>query len=336
MPWTANPLSAGSIPALASNILMYDMQYIEQFLEMILAERGIAENSLLSYKRDLLDYRQFLAKINIGELSSSSENIDEYIVSLDEKRISPRSINRKISTLKSYYNFLISENYTDYNPTLVVDLPKYSNKLPLILSVGDIRRLLDFCYNDLSPEGVRLCAMIHLIYASGLRVSELVSLKLMDITSGHRNMEVRSTFLVKGKGGKERMVVISNKARQAIFDYLQIREHFCQSKSQLAKTYFFASNSLQGYMTRQNFAILLKQIALKSGLDPDLISPHVLRHSFATHLLEGGADLRVIQELLGHSDISTTQTYTHVQTGHLKKTLQEYHPLEKSGTSGRT
>jgi len=336
MPGTANPLSAGSIPALASNILMYDMKYIEQFLEMALAERGIAENSLLSYKRDLSDYRQFLTQKSITELSASTEDIDKYIISLAEKEIAPRSINRKISTLKSYYNFLISENHTNYNPTLVVDLPKYGNKLPSVLSVEDIRLLLDFCHNDPSPEGVRLCAMIHLIYASGLRVSELVSLKLVEITSGYKSMEVRSTFLVKGKGGKERMVVISYKARRAIADYLQIREHFCKSKSQLAKTYFFTSNSSQGHMTRQNFATLLKQVALKSGLDPDIISPHVLRHSFASHLLEGGADLRVIQELLGHSDISTTQIYTHVQTGHLKKTLQECHPLEKDGTSGRT
>lgn len=312
------------------------MQYIEQFLEMTLAERGIAENSLISYRRDLLDYREFLSENKMAELAVISEDIEKYIAALVGKQISPRSINRKISTLKSYYNFLISENHTDYNPALVVDLPKYSNKLPSILSIEDMRNLLDYCHNDTSPEGIRLCAMIHLIYASGLRVSELVSLKLIDITSGHKNLEVRSTFMVKGKGGKERIVVINEKARHAITDYLQVRESFCKAKSQLAKTYFFTSNSSQGHMTRQNFANLLKQAALKSGLDPDIISPHVLRHSFASHLLEGGADLRVIQELLGHSDISTTQIYTHVQTGYLKKTLQECHPLEKDGASGRT
>ena len=306
------------------------MQYIEQFLEMALAERGIAENSLVSYKRDLLDFQEFLFQSKIAELSVTSDDIDEYITTLASRQISPRSINRKISTLKSYYNFLISEYHTDYNPTLIVDLPKYSNKLPSVLSVDDMRRLLEFCNNDNSPEGIRLNAMIHLVYASGLRVSELVSLKLVNITSGHSTSAIRKTFTVKGKGGKERIVVINDKPRLAIEEYLKIRELFCKSKSQLAKTYFFTSNSAKGYMTRQNFAQALKKAALKSGLDPDIISPHVLRHSFASHLLEGGADLRVIQELLGHADISTTQIYTHVQTGHLKKTLQEYHPLEKN------
>jgi integrase/recombinase XerD len=305
------------------------MQYVEQYLEMMLAERGIAKNSLVSYKRDLLDYQQFLSDSKITELTSSSGDIDQYIQLLASNGISARSINRKISTLKSYYNFLISESYIDNNPTLIVDLPKFNNKLPSILSIEDIKILLDFCNQDLSPEGIRLCAMIHLIYASGLRVSELVSLKLTDIFSGYKNLEARSTFLVKGKGGKERLVVINDKARLAIEEYLKIRDVFCKNKSPLSKIYFFSSISSAGHMTRQNFSGLLKQISIKAELDPNNISPHILRHSFASHLLENGADLRVIQELLGHSDISTTQIYTHVQTKHLKQTLQDCHPLEK-------
>lgn len=306
------------------------MQYIDQFLEMTLAERGIAQNSALSYKRDLLDFQVFLSDIKVSELAVSSDDIDKYISNLATNQISPRSINRKISTLKSYYNFLISEQYTKYNPTLIVDLPKYNNKLPSVLSIENIKALLDFIGNDSSPEGIRLSAMIHLIYASGLRVSELVSLKLIDIAIGHNSSRVRKTFLVKGKGGKERVVVINDQARIVIENYLEIREIFCKGKSQTAKSYFFASSSSLGHMTRQNFAQLLKKAALDSGLDPEIVSPHILRHSFASHLLEGGADLRVIQELLGHADISTTQIYTHVQTRHLKKTLKECHPLEKS------
>lgn len=305
------------------------MQYIEQFLEMALAERGISENSLISYKRDLLDYKQFLNNNKITEIPGFSDTVEKYISLLNSNNISARSINRKISTIKSYYNFLISENYTDYNPTLIVDLPKYSNKLPSILSVEEIRKLMEFCHKDTSPEGIRLSAMIHLIYASGLRVSELVSLKLSNITSGHDGCEIRSTFLIKGKGGKDRMVIINDKAKLALEEYLKIRDVFCKTKSQIAKSYFFCSYSAKGYMTRQNFAGLLKQQALKTGLDYNNISPHVLRHSFASHLLENGADLRSIQELLGHSDISTTQIYTHVQTGHLKKTLHYCHPLKK-------
>jgi integrase/recombinase XerD len=304
------------------------MQYIEQFLEMTVAERGIAKNSLLSYKRDLLDFREFLTKNKLSELETSSRDIESYIVSLSNNNIAARSINRKISTLKSYYNFLISEGHSDYNPSLIVDLPKYSSKLPDILSIDDIRSLLEYCNQDSSPEGIRLSAMIHLIYASGLRVSELVSLKLVDIASGYTFSDIRKTFVVNGKGGKERIVVINDKAVQAIKSYLKIRDDFCKGKSSNAKQFFFASSSQEGHMTRQNFAQQLKKASLNSGLNPDIISPHVLRHSFASHLLEGGADLRVIQELLGHSDISTTQIYTHVQTGHLKKTLEQFHPLK--------
>lgn len=304
------------------------MKYTEQFFEMILAERGILENSLLSYKRDLLDYYTFLSNNKLDELAASVDDIDKYIANLSKNNISARSINRKISALKSYYNFLISENYTNYNPTLIVDLPKYSNKLPEILSIADMQVLLAYCNNDNSKEGIRLSAMIHLLYASGLRVSELVSLKLVDITSGENNSQVRKNFIVKGKGGKERIIVINEKAKKILTDYLAIRESICKSKSQLAKNYFFPSASGKGYMTRQNFALLLKQASIKAGLDSDSISPHVLRHSFASHLLENGADLRVIQELLGHSDISTTQIYTHLQNKHLKKILKECHPLD--------
>ena len=305
------------------------MQYIEQFLDMALAERGIAENTLVSYKHDLLDFRIFLQKLKIEELRITSSEVEQYIKLLSNNGISPRSINRKISTLKNYYNFLISEHYTEYNPVLIVDLPKYQNKLPSIISVEQIRTLLNFYNKTESIDEVRLRAMIHLIYASGLRVSELVSLKLIDIVSGGDTLQIRKSFVVKGKGGKERIVVINDKAKSSIEDYLKIREKFCLGKSLKAKSFFFSSNSGSGHMTRQNFAQLLKKAAALSGLDPTDISPHILRHSFASHLLEGGADLRVIQELLGHSDISTTQIYTHVQTSHLKKTLKEFHPLER-------
>jgi integrase/recombinase XerD len=305
------------------------MLYTQQFLEMVLAERAIAYNSLVSYKRDLLDFSIYIKKYGKNEADISSDEIAEYIQLLSNKAISPRSINRKISTLKSYYNFLISERYASYNPVLVVDLPKYQTKLPNILSIEDIKILLKSCEEDTSPDGVRLCAMIHLIYASGLRVSELVSLKLFDITSGSSSLQVRTSFSVKGKGGKERIVVINDKAKTIIENYLRIREKFCRGKPAKSHNYFFASSSSLGHITRQYFAQLLKKAALAAGLDPGIISPHVLRHSFASHLLEGGADLRVIQELLGHSDISTTQIYTHVQSNRLKEVLKNFHPLER-------
>ncbi len=303
------------------------MQFIEQFLEMMVAQRGIAKNSFLSYKRDLSDFNQFLLKLKLTEFEVTDSHIEQFIQELARNNISARSINRKISTLKNYFSFLISENHTKYNPTLIVDLPKYNNSLPETLSTQEIKTLLEFCKHDASPDGVRLNSMIHLLYASGMRVSELVSLKLSEITSGKNFDEIRKTFLIKGKGGKERILVINPQSQEALKKYLEVRKVFSFGKNPKAKNYLFVSKSSQGHMTRQNFALLLKKASLSSGLDPERISPHTLRHSFASHLLEGGADLRVIQELLGHSDISTTQIYTHLQTSHLKKTLQNFHPL---------
>lgn len=305
------------------------MQYIEQFLETCLAEKGIAQNTFISYKRDLYDFKIFLQKIKTDELAVNTNEMDIYIKQMNESGIAPRSINRKISTLNNYYNFLISENHTQYNPVLTLDLPKFHNKLPIIMSIEQIRTLLAFCNIDQTIEGVRLKAMIHLLYASGMRVSELVSLKIVDIVSGGNILTIRKSFTVRGKGGKERMVIINDRAKAALEDYLNIREKFCTLKSPKAQSFFFISNSSAGHMTRQNFAQLLKKAAYGAGLDQNNISPHILRHSFATHLLEGGADLRIIQELLGHSDISTTQVYTHVKTSHLKKVLKDFHPLAR-------
>ncbi|MFY9590089.1 site-specific tyrosine recombinase XerD [Rickettsia endosymbiont of Halotydeus destructor] len=305
------------------------MEFIEQFLEMMSAERAISKNSLLSYKRDLLDFQNFLTRQKILESNTTTENVRSWIEYLANNGLQARSINRKISTIKSYYEFLISENHTNYNPVLMVDLPKYQDKLPTTLSILEIKTLLDYCENNQTPEGLRLKAMIHLLYASGLRVSELVSLQLSNILVNRLSSEVKKIFSVLGKGNKERMIVINEQAVANITEYLKIRNNFINKKYPKSIIYLFPSTSGSGYMTRQNFAILLKQVAIKAGLNHESISPHILRHSFASHLLEGGADLRVIQELLGHADISTTQIYTHIQTNHLKKALMR-HPLQIS------
>ncbi|WP_032139604.1 site-specific tyrosine recombinase XerD [Rickettsia tamurae] len=306
------------------------MEFISQFLEMLLAERALSKNSILSYKRDLFDFQNYLAKQKLSELNITTENVRDWIEYLATNDLQARSINRKISTIKSYYEFLISENHTAFNPVLNVDLPKYQNKLPEILSIDQIKSLLEHCSQDNSPGGIRLNAMIHLLYASGLRVSELVSLKLADILTNKTSKgEVRKIFSVLGKGNKERVIVINEQAVISIAKYLAIRDVFVNKAKPKNLIYLFPSSALAGYMTRQNFAILLKSAALYAGLNPEHISPHILRHSFASHLLEGGADLRVIQELLGHADISTTQIYTHFQTNHLKKALL-HHPLNKN------
>lgn len=309
------------------------MNFITQFLEMLTAERGVAKNSIISYQRDLLDFRQFLSSNKLNELTANSQNISSFIQYLAQKKLSARSINRKLSTIKNYYNFLISENHTDTNPVILVDLPRYKPPLPSALSISEIKQLIDFCNHDSSPMGIRIKAMIYLLYASGLRVSELVSLKMSSILINKASGEIRKVFTVLGKGNKERAVVINDQAAKSLQEYLSVRGHFINPKLARSKLYLFPSLSAAGYMTRQNFAISLKQLALEAGLEPERVSPHVLRHSFASHLLEGGADLRTIQELLGHADIGTTQIYTHIQTEHIKKTLQQYHPLASNQNS---
>jgi integrase/recombinase XerD len=299
------------------------LKYYEQFLEMLIAERGSAQNTVCSYKRDLLDFGNFLKKSNRQEENVNASDIEHFISYLSKKELNARTVNRKISAIKGYFNFLLSEGYISTLPLVNLELPKYSSNLPVVMSINDLKQLLASTARDKSPEGIRVHAMIHLLYASGLRVSELVSLKIHDIIG--TNLAVKKVFNIIGKGFKERLVVINQHAIESIKDYIKIRKIFIKHDN--SRNYLFPSSSLQGYMTRQNFGIILKQAALNAGIDPALISPHVLRHSFATHLLENGIDLRALQELLGHADISTTQIYTHVQTKHLKKTLDLFHPL---------
>ena len=306
------------------------MNFIEQFLEMMMAERGISKNSHVSYKRDLLDFKNFLFKNKLAEFETTLADIQNYVIHLAKAKLAARSINRKISTLKSYYEFLISEAHLKHNPVLMIDLPKYSAKLPDYLNIDEVKTLINHCDNDKSPDGLRLKAMVNLLYASGLRVSELVSLKVASILMDQSSGTISKVFTITGKGNKERAIIINDQTIAAITEYLKVGKNFIKGLNDKTAIYLFPSASKQGYMTRQNFALLLKHAALACGLDPARVSPHILRHSFATHLLHGGADLRVIQELLGHADISTTQIYTHLQTEHLKKTLDNCHPLNNS------
>ncbi|MCP5369344.1 MAG: site-specific tyrosine recombinase XerD [Rickettsiaceae bacterium] len=300
--------------------------YFEQFFETILAERAVAQNTIVSYRRDLQDFWKFTHSLKINLLDVVTSDIEQFVVHLSKNGLSARSINRKISVLNTYYNFLISEDYLSSNPVLNVDLPKFINKLPKILSADQITKLLCDAASNKTAEGIRLEAMIHLIYASGMRVSELISLKLADITQGVNNLIVRDHFTIKGKGAKERLILISEKARLIVQEYVNIREQFINPQDKNNK-FLFPSDAKQGYLTRQYFAQQLKKTAIKAGLDPELVSPHILRHSFASHLLSGGADLRVIQELLGHADIATTQIYTHIASNELKEIIDNFHPL---------
>lgn len=292
-------------------------------------------------------------------------SIREYIRSLSDKNVAPRSIARKISSIRSYYNFLVSENAIADNPTSLVDVPKYHVKLPNLLSIDEIKQLIEHAEQDDTPDALRFLAMMHLLYAAGLRVSELVSIKMTNLAIDKNTGAIKNHIFITGKGSKERIVIINDRAINALANYIPYRHLFVschprengdpenkvgRSKNAVLDTrlrgydttstsasnwdievspYLFPSMSKQGYMTRQNFALLLKQAAVRAMLDPTKISPRVLRHSFASHLLAGGADLRVIQELLGHSDISTTQIYTHLETKRLKEVMDRYHPASK-------
>jgi integrase/recombinase XerD len=320
------------------------MQYLEQFVEMMIAERAIAKNTVSAYVQDIKEFQDFLSRSSQEISGSTDKNIREFIQHLSLSNISPRTIARKISSLRAFFDFLIQDHIIENNPARLIDTPKYSSNLPDILSYEEIEKLISYTENDKSPEGIRLDAMIKLLYAAGLRVSELVSVRITDLQIEKRGLneekylskgkkpiffdgEIKPYFCIKGKGGKERLIVINETAIQALKKYLAIRPLFiCNSKSEL---FLFPSYAKEGYMTRQNFAILLKNAAINAGLTPEKVSPHILRHSFASHLLAGGADLRSIQELLGHADISTTQIYTHVQSEKLKQVLEVMHPASK-------
>lgn len=301
------------------------MHYLEQFYEMLIAEKGLSINSISAYQTDLTHFTHYLTTQNLSPLSIDSTDIRAYLTYLGKNNISARSSARKISSIRSYYDFLISEQHTTNNPTHNVDLPRYSKSAPKIMSAEEIKQLFMSLESSIQPEDIRIKAMIHLLYASGMRVSELVSLKISDLKIDHSNGKISNHFTITGKGNKERLVIISQNALENLARYLEYREIFItNNKSAL---YLFPSSSSAGHMTRQNFALLLKKVALSANLDASKISPHIIRHSFASHLLRGGADLRVIQELLGHSNISTTQIYTHVANQHLADTVERFHPL---------
>ncbi len=302
--------------------------YLEQYLESLLAERGAAKATILAYKKDILDFFSYLEQVKILPESAAREHIDNYSAFLLNLKISNRSISRKISALRGYYNFLLSEKLIQENPTLLAQKPKFQGKLPNYLEEDEIIKLISYIMNSSNKDAIRLKAMVMIIYSGGLRVSELVGLKLSDLNMDLEKMEAKnSEMVVKGKGNKERIVLLSNNSLSAVNDYLQIRDMFLNEKDEKYNLYLFPSRSDSRHMTRQNFALLLKKVAYEAGLNSSKISPHVLRHSFATKLLNSGADLRVVQELLGHSDISTTQIYTHVNNKRLQSVMEASHPL---------
>ena len=306
---------------------------IEQFLEMMVAERGAAKNTVAAYARDLADFTRFLATQKTTLMKVRRVGVEAFLAGLGQEGLSAQTMARTLSALRQLFAFLYTEKIRADNPTATLETPRLGKRLPHTLTVADVSALLDAARADDSPKGVRLQAMIELMYGAGLRVSELVGLKLSALQLRAGGTQVSADFLlVRGKGNKERLVPVHGKAREALSKYLAMRPVFLPPTTNHqppTSPYLFPYHRAEGYITRQQFGVMLKDLAGKAGIDPEKLSPHTLRHSFASHLLEGGADLRVIQELLGHSDISTTQIYTHIAGARLKKLVQEHHPLKK-------
>jgi integrase/recombinase XerD len=303
-----------------------DSLLIEQFLEMMAAERMSSPDTIGAYGRDLLGFGEYCLKIRKRMRNVTRPLIEEFIISLSKSGAGAATIARKISALRQFFAFLYNEKHRADDPTITIDSPRLPKRLPSILDQEDINLLLKAAQGNASPKGLRLQAMLELMYGAGLRVSELVSLKLSALQIREGESKVGVDFLViRGKGNKERLVPLNAKAISALSAYLAVRQQFIAGGK--PSPWLFPYHRADGYITRQQFGVMLKELAGKAGIDPEKISPHTLRHSFATHLLEGGADLRVIQELLGHADISTTQVYTHVSGDRLSRLVQNHHPL---------
>ena len=300
---------------------------LSTFFDMLRAQRGAAANTIISYGRDLTDAGGFFSKRHTDLLHAKREDLEGFLEQLSKSGLAASTIARKRSALKQYYGFLQSEGHRGDNPAEGLKSPKQHRNLPKVLDAATLHHLIHTARQDDSPQGVRLLCMLELCYGSGLRVSELVSLRLKDVMAFKG--QLKNMLTIRGKGGKERLVPLGREAQTMLRAYLDIREQLLEYRDNkpVQSPWLFPYRRADGFITRQQFGVMLKELAMAAGIDPKTISPHKLRHSFASHLLEGGADLRVIQELLGHADISTTQIYTHVATKHLKETVEKAHPL---------
>lgn len=294
---------------------------VDLFLDMLVAERGASQNTLDAYRRDLIAAAEGVR----GDLQrASADALSSYLAKLRKQKRAQTTIARHLSALRQYYRFLMTEGLRDSDPTLHLERPKKAHKLPKTITADEADRLLNIINKEKqNASGVRLQLLCELLYGAGMRASEVVTLPLSAYQKNAKSLVVR------GKGDKERMVPLTPPAMRAFDDYLSVREGFLSGTNARAKKYLFPSRGADGHYTRQRLHQEIKALALAAGLDPDQLTPHVLRHAFATHMLEGGADLRAVQQLLGHADISTTQIYTHVTAKRLRETVEKHHPLSR-------
>jgi integrase/recombinase XerD len=303
-----------------------DERLVRLYLDMLAAERGAGANTLSAYRRDLEDLSSYLRGLRRTIASARTADLRAYLEELSRRGLKATTAARRLSAMRQLYRFLYTETHRSDDPAAVLEGPKRQRALPKILSVAEVDRLLQAAgqCDAAAPlqarlRAARLACLLEILYATGLRVSELVALP---IAAARRDARV---IVVRGKGNKERLVPLNDTARRAIADYLALRDLSGAARSQ----WLFPSFGDSGHLTRQHLARELKSVARAAGLRADQVSPHVLRHAFASHLLHNGADLRVVQTLLGHADISTTQIYTHVLQERLKSLVRDLHPLAR-------
>jgi len=304
--------------------MSHDGHLIEQFLEMMVAEKGRALNSLLAYRSDLTDFMEFCPK---PLMDATPEHIRDWLANLSARGMAASTTARRISAVRQFYLFLFRDGLRSDNPSANLESPRRGRPLPKVLSEADVDALL---YRATELAGnhklrtLRQLTLLEMLYATGMRISELVTLPRRSI---HKDTTM---LLIKGKGGRERMVPLGGKAKEALTRYLTVLDDSANNDAGSNKhpsPYIFPSSGKEGHLTRRRVGQMLKDLAIEAGIMPSQISPHKLRHAFATHLLAHGADLRAVQQLLGHVDISTTQIYTHVLEERMKALVQSSHPL---------
>jgi integrase/recombinase XerD len=309
-----------------------DAKLINLFLDMLAAEQGAGDNTLDAYRRDLVDFSEFLSRSGQNFAAAETDTLRNYLADLDVRGFKSSSVARRLSAMRHLFRFLLNERIRGDDPAAILSGPKRGRGLPKVLSIADVDRLLTRAKAlteaaEVSTlqrlRAMRLYCLLEVLYATGLRVSELVALPL---SASRRDV---SMIVVRGKGNKERLVPLNEASRQAMADYLAAMQSLKETTKKNAgvSKWLFPSFGESGHLTRQHFARDLKELAASAGLAPRLVSPHVLRHAFASHLLHNGADLRIVQTLLGHTDISTTQIYTHVVEERLKSLVRDLHPL---------
>ncbi len=303
-----------------------DFRRIDAFLEMMSASRGASQHTLDAYRRDLFDASEFLSNKG-GLLSANSETLSSYMRDLNERGMAKSTAARRLSSLKSFYKFELEEGEREDDPTSRLDGPQLKRTVPDVLSSDEVSKLIAAADGE-EPTDIRDRCILELLYSAGLRASEACELPISSLPKGKD-----TALIIRGKGDKDRVTPLGKPARDALVEWLDVREQFLPKNAnrKAAEKFVFPSRGKTGHFTRRRLAQVLEALAIKAGISPKRVTPHALRHAFATHLLSGGADLRAVQMLLGHADISTTQIYTHVMTDELQKLLENAHPMAKAG-----